>query len=751
MIDKLEQHIQANTSLIPILTNHALTVLEKRYLRRKESDGSCETPREMFIRVAANIAIADNIYDEDPFLTGVKFYDMMANMEFLPNSPTLRGAGRNTMMSACSVLPIEDSRESIFNTLRDAVTLSAHGVGVGYNFSKLRAEGSNIITTGGKASGPISFMKIYNLTLGEVISQGGVRSAASIAILRYDHPDIMEFIHCKMDGVSLRNFNISVGITEEFMKLAGEGKDFNLIDHTGLSVGTMNAGELLNKIAECSYATGDPGLIFMDRIDRDNPTPHIGKLEAVNPCSEQSLLPSEVCNLGSINLSRFATEGKVQWDSLKNVVKDAVHFLDNVIDVNCYPLEQVEVMAKGNRKIGLGVMGWADMLALLRVPYNSEQAIKLAGEVMGFVNNEAKAASVDIATRRGVFPNFTSSIYDTCKESDRVRNASWSCIAPGGTIGLIANCNGGIEPYFMLAYERGSVYDKNGKPTVTSIFKCDTLDAILDDEGIELSKEALDKIVETGSIANVKDIPKHIAKVFPTAHEVTPSWHVKMLSAFQSHVTSSISKTINLPHTATVKDVLGVYQQAYKSGNIKGITVFRDGCKDSQVMQLIGSDTNKTISPIITNGSRPKKLYGWTDEISTPVGTLFMTVNVIDDIPVEVLLTIGKAGSDITADAESIGRLVSLLLKYHVPVETIAKQLRGIGGSSSTGFGRAKVKSLPDAVAKVLEDNFVKKDTEEVEVTKSSKKTGNMCPECGVVLVEEEGCTKCPSCGFSKC
>jgi ribonucleoside-diphosphate reductase alpha chain len=1114
LLNDLEQYVydHMTTEDIP-LTDHARSVLEKRYLKVDEL-GPIETPKDMLVRVAAAVATADELYGEDPKPAALEFYELMAQLKFLPNSPTLRGAGRGTMLSACSVLPIEDSRESIFNTLRDAVTLSAHGVGIGYNFSKLRAKDSPIVTTGGKASGPISFMKVYDLTLGEVISQGGTRAAASISIIRYDHPDILEFVTCKQDGTSLRNFNISVGVTEEFMKIASEGKDFDLIDHNGLPVGTMNAGELLQRIAECAWATGDPGLIFLDRIDRDNPTPHIAKCISTNPsltgdtlvlsslgilpirelegkkflvsnihgdlsaaecfksgsnckvyevtlgtgvtykataehkwpvtdnsgnitkvntselvegmwlpfghcrelpygtegtyndgfligwnygdgsivdrseynqynfvfgeedilsgiydkirnilkditcrwvdparrnrggkdwieinvrdrrindifvkfgcgrkseglpagiwniasedfrrgfidglfsadgyvgkedrrlilttsrveiardisnllgfygikssithsaqssasfpngkdygkvyhrydlnitgmnvsnfssvfrlshvrkqellnaplklkhyplgsdsikvievkeltdredvwdisvydnthtfklsqcvtgnCGEVPLLDWELCNLGSINLLKFVSDQKILWDNLGEVVRVAVHFLDNVIDANKYPLDKVEAMAKGNRKIGLGVMGWADMLSLLRVPYGSDAAVKLANEVMGFINAEAKKTSVSIATKRGTFPNFPGSIYDTGKEADRVRNASWTVIAPGGTIGLIANCNGGIEPYFMLAYERGSVYNKEGKPTITSIIRCDTLDTILKEEGVEISKEGLEKIVETGSLVGVKDVPKHIAKVFPTAHEVTPAWHLKVQSAFQSNTTSSISKTCNLVHSATVKDVLAAYQLAYKLGNIKGMTVYRDGCKADQVMQCVGTQDKPgdiPKAPLMTNGSRPKKLYGFTEKVETPVGTLYMVMNMDDTgTPVEVFLNIGKAGSDLLADGEAIGRLLTLLLQYHIPIEDIVHQLKGIGGSSSIGLGRNRIKSLPDAVSRVLEATFTKVEGEVKEEPRvEGRRTGNVCPECGNMLVEAEGCTKCNSCGYSKC
>lgn len=463
---------------------------------------------------------------------------------------------------------------------------------------------------------------------------------------------------------------------------------------------------------------------------------------------ESPLLDGELCNLGSINLTRFIRDGSIDYDSLSDVIRLAIRFLDNVIDANTYPLEITRIMSKGNRKVGLGIMGWADLLSLLRIPYNSNNAVKLADEVTKHISTVAKDESVEIAKVKGVFPNFTGSIYDTGKDEDRVRNATRTSIAPNGTLSMIAGCNGGIEPYFLLAYSRGSMYDSSGKATLTTVIRSDTLVRLLDEEGIELSNDDWDKICSSGRVDGV--LPKSVAKLFPVANDISYTWHLKMQSAMQKNVDLGISKTVNLPSTATGKDVLDTYTLAYKLGNIKGVTIYRDGCKDNQVMQGTTVVAAPNL-PILTNGDRPKKLYGWTEEISTPVGTLFMTVNTHDNIPIEVLLTIGKAGSDVTADAESIGRLISLLLKYKVPVESIVKQLRGIGGSSSTGYGKGRVKSLADAVAKVLEINFLSTDSKDDEPIPKGKSTGNLCPDCGVVLVEAEGCIKCPNCGYSKC
>lgn len=759
-IADLEKYIKDNDTTEPTLTTHAIKILEKRYLE-KDKSGVTETPQDMFIRVAANIANVDQDYGDDPRTSALEFYNHMVSMKFLPNSPTLRGAGRHTMMSACSVLPIEDSRTSIFNTLRDAIELQAHGVGTGFNFTPLRHKGAKVTTTGGEASGPVSFMSIFDLAVGKVISQGGVRQGASIGILAYNHPDILEFISCKSDGKSLSNFNISVGVTEEFMRMAIAGQDYPLIDYKGNETGKLNATDVLTTIADQAWATGDPGIIFLDRINRDNPTPKVGAITATNPCGEVPLLPMELCNLGSINLSKFVKkDDTIDYEALGTTVSVAVRFLDNVIDANVYPIPEVEAITKNNRKIGIGVMGFANMLSLMRIPYNSEAAVKLAGGVMRFIKETAKKTSVEIAGKRGVFPNFEGSIYDNGEAENKVRNASWTTIAPGGTIGLLADCNGGIEPYFMVVYERGSVYDSNGNATIRSIVVCPTLGEVLQEEGVDISEDTWKKIASTGNLTGIREIPKHISKMFLTAHDIHPSWHLKMQSAFQEHTTSAVSKTVNLPHNATIKDVYAVYVQAHKLNNIKGVTVYRDGCKEGQVMQAVGTKQGApeplTTSSVV-NGSRPKKLPGFTDKIETPVGSLYVTINTIQTgeivLPVEMFLNIGKAGADVTADAEAIGKLASLCLQYNIPVPLIVKHLSGIGGSSSTGFGKNRVKSLPDAVAKVLENNFIKDDSDVDEPPKeiSGKRTGNMCPECGVMLVESEGCTKCPDCGYSAC
>jgi len=754
----------------PNFSENALKILEKRYLMKDDDGNLVETPKDMLARVSANIAYADLNYGanyEEMLEYAKKIYIMMSNLEFLPNSPALRGAGRETQqLSACFVLPIQDSRKSIFETLRDAVDIQAFGGGTGFNFSNIRAKGTKVESTGGAASGPISFMQIYDMAVGKVIAQGGVRQGANMGILAYNHPDILEFIDAKVDGKTLSNFNISVGVNEEFMELAEKGLEYDLIDpHTKKAMKRVNAREVLDKIAKNAWATGDPGLIFLDRINHANPTPHIGTIESTNPCGELPLLPYESCNLGSINLSKMVYERKgkyfVDYDKLEETVKNGIHFLDNVIDMNRYPLEKIEEMTKGNRKIGLGVMGWADMLAMMGIPYDSEDALNLADKVMGFINTKAKSASVELAKIRGTFPNFKGSIYDTGKDEDKVRNASWTTIAPTGTLSTLSDCNGGIEPFFMIVYSRGSIYDAEGKPTIKMLVENEIFKRIAIKRGF-YSEELMAKIAETGSVQHIDEVPDDVKRVFVTSHDISYEWHLRMQSAFQKHVTNAVSKTINFPNNATVDDIKKSYQLAYKLGNIKGITVYRDGCKQNQVLSAV--ETPKETKPSVTtaddiiaklNAPRPRKIAGTTDRIETPVGKLYVTINKANGRLYEIFLNIGKAGADITADAEGYGRLLSMLVKIGVPLELIVEQLRGIGGSGSIGFGKERVRSLPDGIARVLEMYLEDNPEESVPSLNGSssepKISGNLCPECGNILVFEEGCTKCRNCGYSRC
>ncbi len=1227
----------------PLFCENALKILEKRYLVKDDDGEVAETPKDMLARVAANIAYADMLYGagyDGMYDFAKTLYTTMSNLELLPNSPTLRGAGRETQqLSACFVIPIADSRKSIFGALMEAVDIQAFGGGTGFNFSHIRPRGSKVQSTGGEASGPISFMQIFDIAVGKVIAQGGVRQGANMGILSYDHPDIMQFIDSKLDGKTLSNFNISIGVTEEFMEMVAEGMEYELIDpSTNGVVGRLNAREVMDKIAQNAWQTGDPGLIFLDRINRENPTPHIGVIESTNPCidgdtlvavadgrdavsirqlaeegadvpvycsddnghvvigmmrnprltgrnkkilrvslddgssirttenhkfilsdgtvveavnlasgdslsimqrtaatfdevvnssnssnsrsqeyswirstnrtnwkpehriivennigrklkrgevvhhknycgldnsidnlqvmakeehnrlhtanmlgdnnpmrrfpeknwmndpdkqrrhrelhhigkkrsqetrdriskatklrvkdpeyrtkvsiatkkgmklhrdkfmayiknraekkladcqsstdlvcyldnncvmvkkicegcgvpfsvswsrreisfhshpcylsyhnssseirdkilastaesysrnmaevrskqvecyrkmaadvgrgpllieyrarckeeglscrfgtkygfasyadlktnaaivnhkvvsvepdgyedvyngtveefhnmyiggfdsyedgknissfagcqqcGEQPLLPYESCNLASINLVRMLKKTQsarheaeipglesgvsrlefyeVDYEKLARTVRISVHLLDNVIDMNRYPLEKIEEMTKGNRKIGLGVMGWADVLARMGIPYDSDEAVELAETVMEFINTNAKSASVELAETRGVFPNFKGSIYDTGEKDDMVRNASWTTIAPTGTLSILADCNGGIEPFFMIVYSRGSIYDAEGKPTVELLIENETFKRVALERGF-YSEELSKKIAETGSLQHIDGIPNDVRRAFVTSHDISYEWHLKMQSAFQEHLTNAVSKTINFPNDATVDDIRKSYRLAYELNNVKGITVYRDGCKEYQVLSAQESkpvDEETIIDR--SEASRPRRVIGVTERIETPVGTLFVTINSAEGKLYEVFLNIGKAGADVTADAEGYGRLLSMIFKAGLPPQNVIKQLRGIGGSSSIGFGKKRVRSLPDAIARVLELYLEEMPSETYEIAAATvqepnmtapepKMSGDMCPDCGNMLVFEESCSKCKNCGYSRC
>lgn len=573
------------------LTPNAMRVLESRYLRKDEHGKIQETPTQLFQRVASNIASAEKVYnpdisDDELFKTEEKFYRLIASLYFLPNSPTLMNAGANIQqLAACFVLPVGDSLTSIFDAVKHTALIHQTGGGTGFSFSRLRPKGDFVKSTSGVASGPISFIKVFDAAT-DVIKQGGRRRGANMGVLNVHHPDILDFIQAKeRDGILL-NFNISVAATDKFMDAVKKDADYELINpRSGQVVKKMSARRVWDLITELAWKTGDPGVIFIDRMNnsRGNPTPRLGQIESTNPCGEQPLLPYESCNLGSINISRLlARRGKkfaLDWKLLKEVTHDAVHFLDNVIDMNRYPLPEIEELTKGNRRIGLGIMGFADALVRMEIPYNSAPAIRFAEKLMEFINKEAHAASVNIAKRRGIFPNFKGSFYDR-RGGERLRNCALTTIAPTGTISIIAGCSSAIEPFFAVSYLRKNVLGGQELLEVNPVFE-----EIAREEGW-WSRKVMEEVAESGSVANMKSVPAKWRKIFVTAHEISSEWHVKTQAAFQKHTDNAVSKTINFSHDITLSKVREAYVSAWSMG-CKGITIYRDQSKTQQVLHIM--------------------------------------------------------------------------------------------------------------------------------------------------------------------
>lgn len=761
------------------ISKNALTVLEKRYLGKDEEGNVTENVEEMFRRVSDTIASADARYDNtvDTDKLSDEFFELMTDLKFLPNSPTLMNAGRKLgQLSACFVLPVEDSMEGIFDSVKNAALIHKSGGGTGFSFSRLRQSGASVRSTGGVASGPVSFMKVFNAAT-EAVKQGGTRRGANMGVLQIDHPDILEFINCKANNKEITNFNISVGITEAFMEAVEKETDYDLIDpKTQQAVGHLSAEKVFDMIVDYAWRNGEPGIIFMDRLNRDNVTPSQGRIESTNPCGEQPLLPYESCNLGSINLVKMLrktlTGYEFDFALLGETVEKAVHFLDNVIDVNNYPLEKIGDTTRATRKIGLGVMGWSDALLLMGIPYNSDEAVALAEKVMGYINNLGHAASVKLAKKRGAFPLFSVS---AIKDGPMMRNATVTTIAPTGTLSIIGGCSSGVEPVFAYAFIR-NIMDGTEMVEVNPV-----LTEKLKELGL-YNDALLRKIAAEGTVAHCEEIPEDVRKVFVCSHDIKPIDHIKMQAAFQKYTDNAVSKTVNFPKEATRNEVREAYILAYKEG-CKGITIYRDGSREEQVLN-IGSvnreagqggpqtgciECSEGMTAHIEPRPRPDVTSGFTEKVKIGCGTLYITTNYDENGICEVFTSTGKAGG-CPSQSEATARLASVALRSGISVEEVYDQLKGIRCPSTIRQQGMSCTSCPDAIAKVIMK--VSKLIEEkspAEMKEDSRRgrvasitvpelvipatSGEIhsCPECGGLVEHEGGCVVCRNCGFSKC
>jgi ribonucleoside-diphosphate reductase alpha chain len=832
------------------LSSNARTVLEKRYLVKDRTGKPTETPESLFWRVATVVAEADARYgssEEQVQAKAEEFYFLMTQRRFEPNSPTLMNAGRPLgQLSACFVLPVEDAlangKNGIYDTLKSMAIIHQSGGGTGFGFSKLRAKGSMVRSTTGVASGPISFMKLYDAST-DAVKQGGTRRGANMGILRVDHPDVLEFISCKEDLTQVTNFNISVAVTEKFMQAVKNKTSYDLIDPSnGSVVGQLDANEVWDKMILGAWRTGEPGCFFIDEANRFNPVPHLGPYEATNPCGEQPLLPYDVCNLGSVNVGLYVKDGQMDWDAYRRDIRLSTHFLDNIIDVNKYPLPEIDALSKRIRRIGLGVMGFADALIRLGIAYDSAEGVAFGKKVMEFLDVESKKESERLANERGPFPEWARSIWgpdETCARDENgqrirpmqmLRNCNVTTVAPTGTISIIAGCSSGLEPIFAVAFMRNQAGVM--MPDVNEDFV-----AIAKKEGW-YSAGLMEAIAKEGHV-NFPEIPPRWQRVFVTANAIAPEWHVRMQAAFQDHCDSAISKTTNFGHAATVEDVRAIYEMAYDM-KCKGVTVYRDGSRDAQVLstgatataaakraepaaavaavaekvesrrevgELMGQlaekdaeierlrkqlfDAEAETLQRRAKRSRPDKLRGTTHRLETPLGTMFVNITEDDkNQPFEVFITLGKAGGSAMADAEAMGRLISLALRSGIPIMEVHRQLRGISSDRAVGLGPNKVLSVPDAIGIALEQWWRDKQgvqtdllpslplqtpplgapvvPESVVVRSVSGQGGaqvemkyeaynggetfmGTCPDCGSQLEYAEGCVKCHVCGFSEC
>ena len=769
------------------LSSNAEVVLQRRYLSKDREGNVLEDADGMFRRVAQNLSQADLNYgagEAERQATEDKFYLAMRRLELLPNSPTLMNAGRELQqLSACFVLPVEDSLDGIFNKVKETALIHKSGGGTGFAFSRLRPEGDVVGSTGGVASGPVSFIRAFD-TATDVVKQGGTRRGANMGILDVTHPDILKFIKSKEDGQTLVNFNISVGVNADFMEKVKRGESYDLVNpRTGRTTGQLNAREVFELLADMAWKTGDPGLVFLDIINRDNPNPQLGRIESTNPCGEQPLLPHESCNLASINLARMARfedgDVAVDWERLDETIDVAVHLLDNVIDMNEYPIPEIAEMSRKTRRIGLGVMGFADLLVQMAVPYDSEEALEIAEQVMGFIQRRTHEASFELARTRGPFGSWEGSIYNDPSrgETRLMRNSAPTTIAPTGTISIIAGASSGIEPLFALGYVR-NVMDNTRLVEGNPYFE-----AVARREGF-YSEKLIEDIAHTGTLEGL-DVPQWVKDVFRTSHDISPEWHVRMQGAAQAHTDNAVSKTINFPHTATVEDVARAYMLAYELG-CKGITVYRDGSKDGQVLSTgeTGQAKEEDSAPMpvqATPRNRPQSIQGVTERVRTGHGNMYVTINFDENHrPFEVFGNLGKAGGCDSAQLEAISRLVSLALRSGIDPAAVLEQLRGITCCPAWDEGTL-VRSGPDAVALALERHTHGLETRQSttgqavqmafapevvhngngyghgngkvngQANPSAQLTGRRCPDCNTPVIYQEGCLMCVSCGWNKC
>ncbi len=804
-------------------SSNALLVLQKRYLKKNNNREVIETPEECFKRIADTIAAPDLNYNkskEEVEELSNKFYDLMVSQKFMPNSPTIMNAGKpDGQLSACFVLPLEDSMDSIFETLKNTALIHKTGGGTGFPFYKLRSKNQLVRSSKGSASGPLSFLKTYNAAT-ETVKQGGTRRGANMAVMKVDHPEIKDFIHCKENEYEITNFNISVALTDKFLEKLAKDEEFELVQpHTGEISEKVSAKELFEEIVDCAWRNGEPGILFLDRINETNPThPRyfkgegnpplgVGLIEATNPCGEQPLLPYESCNLGSINLAKFVKNSEkpeINYESLEDAVRTAVHFLDNVIDANSYPLEIIDKTTKANRKIGLGVMGFADMLVKLNIPYNSEKAVKVAEDVMKHITETARQKSVELGKERGSFPNFPHSVY-AAKGYEAMRNATVTTIAPTGSISMIADCSSGIEPLFALAYI------KNVMDNTAIKYTTPALEERLKKEGI-WNEKIEDKIISQGNLAGIEEIPDEIKKVFVTSGEISPEWHIRILEAFQKYTDNAVSKTINFPNSATREDIKKAYLLAAERGIIKGLTVYRDGSREEQV--LYAGLKDKKSSPKITHVDvePPKALdikHATKYEIETPHGKLHITI--VDELrkpkegvanedeliyfPYEIFENIGPIGSPSSVEAAQSGMDRSYFLQAADDPDYVKaiRNWKSVTSNKSVGYGENRVSTITQATGIAFEYHLLrrgivgyeengalvqlrhKKDYEVVQGDELAMMLGNpngfvklnvtgnkleeiiVCPQCGSseYIVHEAGCggitCKAPGCGYSDC